>query len=55
MVNYSSPLLLYLINKQYNPPYINVLDQTMNKFYIIMFSKHRSNVYMVDFIMQVVD
>ena len=37
MVNYYFPLLLYLINNHYNPPYAYVLDQTMNKLYIKMF------------------
>ena len=55
MVNYYFPLLLYLINNHYNPPYVYVLNQTMNKLYVKMFSKHYSNVCMIDFIMQAVD
>ena len=55
MVTIITPLFLYLINKQIQSLYINVLDQMINEFYIIMFSKHHSNVYVVDYIMQVVD
>ena len=55
MVTIITPLFLYLINKQIQSLYINVLDQMIIEFYIIMFSKHHSNVYVVDYIMQVVD
>ena len=55
MVTIITPLFLYLINKQIQSLYINVLDQKIIEFYLIMFSKHHSNVYVVDYIMQVVD
>ena len=55
MVTIIIPLFLYLINKQIQSLYINVLDQMIIEFYIIMFSKHHSNVYVVDFITQVID
>ena len=54
MVTNLTSLLLYLIiNKiQFSIP--NCMRPTMKQFYIIMFYKHYSNVYMVNFITQVI-
>ena len=53
LTNLTSLLLYLIINKiQFSIP--NCMRPTMKQFYIIMFYKHYSNVYMVNFITQVI-